>query len=146
MLSLLLKNRGLFTDDHITDEVARPGFAAGVGSTQYGSQTVISHLVRVPAAMNKLREEFRRVSAKHPAANAKGVKDKLEMLKDYLSLDTLHDLEYLSWVVMEGLRWQAPNVQTSWLFMDRDTKIGDINVRKGDAFNIDFDAIHFDAR
>ena len=105
MLSLLLKDRGLFTDEHITDEVARPGFAAGVGSTQYGAQTVISHLARLPQAVKKLREEFRRAAKNHPAASEKGEKEKLEMMKDFLTLDTLHDLEYLSWAVMEGLRW-----------------------------------------
>ena len=30
--------------------------------------------------------------------------------------------------------------------MTQDTKIGGINFKKGDAFNIDFDAIHFDSR
>jgi len=58
MLSLFLKDKEIYTEDHIIDEVARPIFAAGVGTTQYATQSVISYLTRSPETLNRIREEF----------------------------------------------------------------------------------------
>ena len=43
ILSLMLENSDVFTDDFIIDEL-RDFFGAAVQTTQYGSQTLISHL------------------------------------------------------------------------------------------------------
>ena len=146
MLSLFLQDE-TFTDDLIMDEVARPIFAAGIGTTQYAAQSVMSHLVRSPTSLEKVREEYRALALKHPEANEIGnrCKNKHDVMKEVLTLDGLQDLDYLSWVMMEALRFQAPSTQTSWLTMTQDTKIGKITFKQGDIFNIDFRALHFDS-
>ena len=103
----------------------------------------MAHLVKAPeAVLERLRNEYSKVVAKHPGTDGKS---KCEIMKEVLTLDTLHDMDYVTWVVMEGLRWQAPNVSTSWLFMTQDTKVGQVTFKKGDIFNVDMNAIHFDA-
>lgn len=61
MLSLFLKD-DIWTDDLIVDEIARPIFAAGIGTTQYAVQSVMSHLVSSEASLKRVREEYRSVA------------------------------------------------------------------------------------
>ena len=63
-----------------------------------------------------------------------------------VTLDTINDLEYLNWVIMEVLRIQAPLKCTTPLHLFQDTNIGGINIRKGDVLTIDIHAIHSDPK
>lgn len=62
--------------------------------------------------------------------------NKADFLSKVVTLDTVADLEYLHWSIMESLRMQVPVVSTSFFEFTRDTTIGDLNVRKGDEFMI----------
>ena len=81
MLSLFLRDE-TFTDDLIMDEIARPIFAAGIGTTQYAMQSVMSHLVRSPASLEKVRAEYRALASQHPQA-----KSEHKIMKKVLTLD-----------------------------------------------------------
>ena len=54
-------------------------------------------------------------------------------------------MEYLSWVLMEALRIQSPATTTTYLHLTQDATIGGINIRKGDIFQINLYAAHFNA-
>ena len=51
---------------------------------------------------------------------------------------------YLRYVIMEGLRMSPPLGETTWLSMIRDTKIGNMLFKKGDIFEVNFTALHYD--
>ena len=133
----------MFTDALIIDELL-DFFAAAVMTTQYAAQTFISHCAQSPASLKKIREEFIAVASKHPDAES-GDKSKREVIDKVVNLETTHDLEYLSWVIMETMRIQAPAPNSSFRHLTQDAKIGGISVRKGDIFMLDFYALHFDA-
>ena len=50
----------------------------------------------------------------------------------------------MRYVIMEGLRLSPPQGETTWLSMIRDTKIGDMIFKKGDIFEVNFTALHYD--
>ena len=50
----------------------------------------------------------------------------------------------MRYVIMEGLRMSPPQGGTSWLSMIRDAKIGDMIIKKGDIFEVNFTALHYD--
>ena len=60
LLSLFLENPEEFTEDLIIDELF-DFFLAGSLTTQYASQTLISHCAKDPASLKKMRDEFVKV-------------------------------------------------------------------------------------
>ena len=46
--------------------------------------------------------------------------------------------------MQEALRIQAPGIASSPFELSQDTKIGELTIKKGDAFFIDFYALHYD--
>ena len=46
--------------------------------------------------------------------------------------------------MQEALRIQAPGIASSPFELSQDAKIGELMIKKGDAFFIDFYALHFD--
>ena len=65
-------------------------------------------------------------------------------LNEVVNLQSINDLEYLSWVLMEALRIQSPFDSIIPLHLTQDAKIGGIEMRKGDEFRIDIHSIHHD--
>jgi len=93
--------------------------------------------------LKKIRDEFVAVASKHPEAED-GKKSKQEVIDKVCNVETMHDLEYLSLVMMESLRINSPAAMTSWLHLTQDASLGGINVGKGDIIMIDFYALHLD--
>jgi cytochrome P450 len=60
-------------------------------------------------------------------------------------MQNLHDLEYMSWVMMETLRIQAPGPVTATLVLTKDTKVGNLNLKKNDEFMVNMHALHHNA-
>ena len=61
-----------------------------------------------------------------------------------MDIETAQDLEYLNFCMQETLRIRSPGIGTSQLELSQDSRIGNITIKKGDAFIIDFYALHFD--
>lgn len=55
---MFLRQPDVYSDDMILDYITRPLFAAGVHTTQYGLQSMMSHLVVSKPTLQKVREEF----------------------------------------------------------------------------------------
>lgn len=75
------------------------------------------------------------MTSKHPEF-AQAKTNKADFLNKVATIETVHDLEYLNWVVMETLRMQTPASSTSFFEFTQDTKIDGLRVRKGDEFMI----------
>ena len=58
ILSLFLEDQKTFTDQFIVDEL-RDFFGAAVMTTQYASQTLISHLAQSKESLKRLRDEWK---------------------------------------------------------------------------------------
>ena len=59
ILSVLLEDQNMFPDDAIVDNLLGFIFAA-TETSQFASQTSISHLAQSPDTLSKVREEFNR--------------------------------------------------------------------------------------
>ena len=103
LLSLFLENPEEFTEDLIIDELF-DFFLAGSLTTQYASQTLISHCAKDPASLKRMRDEFVRVISQHPLAE-KGNLSKREVMDAALDTELCGDLDYLNHVMCETLRF-----------------------------------------
>ena len=56
-----------------------------------------------------------------------------------------HDLEYMSWVMMETLRIQGPAPVTTTLVMTKDAQVGNLNLKKNDEFMVNIHSLHHNA-
>ena len=63
---------------------------------------------------------------------------------EIVDIEAVQDLDYLTRVMNETLRFQSPAICTSQMEVSKDTKVGNIMIKKGDSFIIDFYALHYD--
>ena len=82
-------------------------------------------------------------ASKHPAAED-STKTKREAMAEIMDIETAQDLEYLNFCMQESLRIRCPAIGTSQFEFCQDTKLGELNIKKGDAFIVDFNSLHFD--
>ena len=129
VLSLFLEDPDTFSEDFIVDEL-RDFFGAAMMTTQYASQTLISHLIQSKESLTRLREEFKTITKEESASGA----SLLETLRKTVLLETVGKLDYLSWVVLETLRIQSPATATTFFEFTQDTKVCGVDCRKGDEF------------
>ena len=61
-----------------------------------------------------------------------------------ITIEGAQSLEYLSMVLQETLRMHCIASDTSNLVFSRDTKVGSIDVRAGQSFRVDINALHLD--
>jgi len=55
------------------------------------------------------------------------------------------ELDYLNQVMCETLRFQAPLLNTSFSELDRDTKVGNFEIKKGDTITVNLYGLHFNS-
>ena len=55
------------------------------------------------------------------------------------------ELEYMNQVMCETLRFQAPLLNTSFSELDRDTKVGEFVIKKGDTIPVNLYGLHFNS-
>ena len=138
MLSLFLENQDVFTIDVIIDELA-DFIVAGTQTTQFTTQTVLSHFATDKESLERLRAEFEQ------NIDTKG-KTFAEVVKDNINIESLNDLSYLSNVIYEALRFNPPAANTSHLHFEKDTKIGDFEVKAFDPMIINIFHMHFNSK
>ena len=71
---------------------------------------------------------------------------KSELLKKLLTMQAIHDLEYMNWVMMETLRMQPPTLTTTSIHLTQDAKVGDLYLKKGDEVSVNLNALSFNAK
>ena len=64
----------------------------------------MTHCAQSPATLKKIRDEFAAIASQHPDF-ANGNKSKREIVDLVANLETIQDLEYLSMVIMEAMRF-----------------------------------------
>ena len=55
------------------------------------------------------------------------------------------ELDFLNQVMCETLRFQAPLLNTSFYELDRDTKVGNFEIKKGDTITVNIYGLHFNS-
>ena len=68
LLTLFMENGDVFTDEVIVDELI-DFFSAAVLTSQYATQTLITHLYQSSSSVKKIREEFIRIASNVPGAD-----------------------------------------------------------------------------
>ena len=66
LLSLFMQNPDVFTDELIIDEML-DFFSAATLTTQYTTETIVSHCTQDATSLKRIRDEFNRISSNHPA-------------------------------------------------------------------------------
>ena len=88
-------------------------FGAAVYTTQYTAQTLIAHFSQNTVSLAIARDEFKRIAAQKHGSDDLDQLSKADLLKKSVSLETCHDMQYLTWVLQESLRIQPPADYTS---------------------------------
>ena len=105
MLSLFLETPSVFTDDFIIDELM-DFFFAGTVTTQYTSQTMLTHLCQKPESLIRVRTEFDKVITEmYPDEKSSSKRDQLDRL---VKTDSLMEMEYLNMIMQEAIRFEPP--------------------------------------
>lgn len=145
ILSLMLANQQVFTDEVIVDEMA-DFFAAATETTQYTTQTIVSYLEKCPASLARIRAEFDSVfeTACEEEPALKGL-PRREMMRRFLSVDNLNDMDFLNRVICEALRWQAPVGGSSNFLAQADIQLGKYKLLKGDGAQVMIYGLHFNS-
>ena len=142
ILSLMLEDPDVFTDEVIIDEMLG-FFGAGADPTSKGLQTIVSYLAKNSPSVQKIRAEFNakftELCDKKPSIASMSLADQL---KETVTIDHSTDLEYLSMVMQEGLRFQDPASITA-VYFDKDVVLAKkLRVKKGDRVRILNWALH----
>ena len=115
-------------------------FFAGTVTVQYTSQTMLTHFIHKPDSLERAREQFKAVAAELYPEETYSL-DR-SFLDKTVTLDSLMDLEYLSRVVNEALRYESPaSVPTTVVCLD-DMQLGNYNFAKGDLIIPSFYGVH----
>ena len=102
MISMFLEN-DYYTDSMIADELYDI-FGGATLTSQFLTQAMIIGLYQNPETLKKVREEFKTVADKQTMNFSLLAEDKCDFLSKVISLDSISDCEYLSWVMQESLR------------------------------------------
>lgn len=133
MLSLFLETPEVFTNEFIVDELM-DFFFAGTLTTQYTTQSIVTHFVHKPESLKKTRDEFRKV-VEEEFPDQVYSKDRA-YLDEVCMIDVIQELEHLGCVVNEALRFEPPAVIATPLILSQDVKLGDYEFKKGDALAV----------
>jgi len=63
-----------------------------------------------------------------------------------MTMQTIHDFEYLNYVMMESLRIQPPAPFTSSFILKQDAKVGDLHLKKDDEFMVNLVALSLNGK
>jgi len=125
LLSFLLSQPDVFGEEAIVDTVI-DFLVAGTETTMTTSQTIINHFCKDPKSMQRVRDEFDSLTN-----GRQYTLDRDSLIKENLTFENSHDLEYLNRVVAEATRFE-PSVQSpSHVTALADFKAGKYHVVKG---------------
>lgn len=93
VLSLFFENPEIFTDEFIVDELC-DFFVAASSTTQYTTQTLVSHLIKDPKSLAKLRTELDALKSEQEMTG-----DLEKDLAKLITLESIQDLEYQNWTI-----------------------------------------------
>ena len=88
MLSLFLKQKSVFTDELIVDELIDFYLTASVPS-EAATQTIVSHFIKDPESLEEIRKEFDKVREQNDG-------ELEEDLEELVDLDVVLELKYLN--------------------------------------------------
>ena len=140
LLSMFFENPEVFDEEYMINQLF-DYFIAGVMTTTAAMQTSTCHFAKSQKSVDNVRSEFDIVRNASSAAD----KPLSEQLKALVNLDTVGDLEYLSWVIKEALRMQPPVPCTTRLICSEDVKVGKYNIMKDSQFQINIQGLHYNS-
>lgn len=136
----------IFTDEFIIDELV-DFFMAASGTTNLATRTMVAHFAKCPESLEKVRAEYNELILgpalkQDPSLDTQNKKD---LLWNTTSFEMAQELEYMNQVMCETLRFQAPLLNTSFSELDRDTKVGEFVIKKGDTITVNLYGLHFNS-
>ena len=105
ILKLMLDRPDVFTDEVITDELLG-FFGAATETTHNVMITICTYLAKSPECVARIRAEFEKVLDEQSEDEKK--ESFAQRLQKTVTVDNCFDLEYLSMVIQEGLRFNGP--------------------------------------
>ena len=135
VLSLMLKADDVFTEEDIIDELL-DFLVAGTMTTQMTTQNTLAHLMTEPTSMSRVRQEFAHLFG------SDGLEDIEQVFKSKLTIDSCSDLNFLGYVIQEALRLNPIAPFTSPVSFEKDTKLGNLHVKAGEAILVNVWGLH----
>ena len=109
LLAVYLEDTTMFDDECIIGGIINNIFA-GIETTQYSLQTVVTNLIRNKHCIDKLRQEFDK-QVQQPCIDEQPELAKLskfDFLNKHLTIDQAFELDYCNYVMLEALRIMPP--------------------------------------
>ena len=97
----------------------------------------MSHLCTSPESVAKMRAEF------DPLVKSAGAYQ--SAFREELTYDQLRDMNYVTWVFHEALRFGATAAETNFYEFEQDTKIGSLTVKAYDILMVNIMGLHHNA-
>jgi cytochrome P450 len=146
LLTMFFENPEIFTDDLIVDELLDFFIAAAI-TTQYATQTAVSHFIKSPDSLARIRDEFNSVKdeALKDDSSLK-IADREAFLRKFVTLERVQDLEYLNCVMQEVLRWESPAQNTSQFEVTEQFTMRGVTYPKGTQFNFTMNGLHMNSK
>ena len=147
LLSVHLENKEVFSDKHVVGGILG-ALAAGIETSQYAMQTVVTHLIKNKSHVEKLRKEFDE-QVREPAIAEDGDKANmptLDFLREHMHSDEAFLMDYCNYVMQEGLRLGPPIGQSTWMIATQDTSLGKYQFKKDDIVQVGIDALNVDPK
>ena len=116
---------------------------AATETTNFASQTLISHLIQSKSSMQKVRDEFVK-TVYEPAIKedpSLASLSKSEILNKTVTLETALDCEFTTMCMMEALRYCPSTYISEWIYPLQDVKLGKYYFKKGDRLAINIEAL-----
>ena len=129
VLSLLLNNKEVFGEEDIIDELI-DFMVAATQTTQLTSQYSLAHLMTDTESLKRVRAEFNSLNL---------------AISDGMTLESCSDLTYLGYVIQEALRLNPVAPMTSPIWFEKDTKIGNLEVKAHEIITINITGLHLNA-
>ena len=64
-----------------------------------------------------------------------------DFLNKVIKFDVVNDMEYVSWVMSEGLRYRPSVPHSHFYYAKENVRLGKYNFEKGDMFSINLEAL-----
>lgn len=122
ILSLFFQSPEIFTEDVIIDELI-DFMVAATQTTQRTTQGILCHFATNKASLDRVRAEFEAC-----VGSTKG-KPLRAFFKEDMNLENCNELTYLGYVIQETLRMNPIAPLSSQYWFEKDTKIGDIQIK-----------------
>lgn len=145
LMSVFLEDQEQFSDEKIAENLIFFIFAA-IETSHFTFQNILAYLTQSKQSLAKVRQEFLDQVLKPALDQDAGIKhlDRKAQLDKVTTLEAAQDLEFVTMVLKEAIRYRTPAPTSQIYYLKRHLTAGDYNLQENDIILINSEALHSD--